>query len=204
MVFKNLNLLYLRPPKTASHSIATSLAIKETGISVERLRDLPNDVLKELSIIKDSIEIQYHVPVREISNIVLYNNFTKILSIRHPYERAVSEFKFQLLDYHKVKNNPAHIRKDINMAIQDESLWKFSYPKHEDAQSDYYFEDSLVIRFETIDEDWNTLQKYINIDLGPLPHTNKGRPTQIPLSRRSKDVIYEKYKVDFDLFDYKR
>ena len=63
----------------------------------------------------------------------------------------------------------------------------------------------FVGKYENIDKDLSKLSKLINKDIF-LPHLNKGKAKQKYekiYTNEMKDIVYEMYRRDFEIFNYK-
>lgn len=148
--------------------------------------------LKELGIRKN------HKPITcgNVSELKNKNVFS-FLTVRNPYTRALSMYNFfgmfegKCFDYflEYIKEN------------QESMLFA---PQHK-----YYlfgtFKVDAVLRLENFDKDWELiLNSKLNLKKKPL-HINKDiREKKKKLSKEEKNFIYEIYKKDFDIFNYKK
>ena len=127
-----------------------------------------------------------------------YNNYRKFTIIRNPYDKMVSWYfylKRNLGDYNIV---------EFNDWIKDPSkFWHANDPiSFLKPQCDWIDNTVEIIRFENLD---NELNKFFNKKIN-LPITNKSNHNHYLeyYNEQSLNIIYNKYKEDFEKFNYKK
>lgn len=125
------------------------------------------------------------------------DNTYSFLTVRHPYTRALSMYNFfgmfegKCFDYflEYIKNN-----QDNRLFTSQHRYYKFGT-----------FTVDGIIKLETFDQDWEKiLNKELELSVKPI-HVNKDvRNTKKSLTKKEKDFIYELYREDFKIFNYKR
>ena len=138
-----------------------------------------------------------------------FNNYFKFSFVRNPYDRILSEY-FWLHRINKIgmKDTPENfkiwVKKFLKKMDKDHKLPQYQYL--------YDNDDNLMVDFigkiETINDDFKEVLKKIKHREISLPHHNKNKKNKeikdSYLTEEIKDIIYDIYKKDFELFSYKR
>jgi chondroitin 4-sulfotransferase 11 len=124
--------------------------------------------------------------------------------VRNPYDRAVSAFSY-LQKTGKIEKRYSFKRFCSNV-LKEKGI---AFDPHFDPQSDGLFRDGELIpqflaRFESIQEDWQTIAQAID---GPpaLPHVNKSKRRKTYsdyYDNAARELITELYREDLDNFGY--
>lgn len=198
MIDQSRKLIYLHPSKTGGTSIEKAFLRDLIG------RDSGESKAAPLLFLYSGNSNQ-HWPLQKIINALPFTkDWRKIASVRHPYTRVISEFRYQLAGKRKksrgcVPKNNCYTNKDINLAIKSGKIWENSYAYHNEPQYKYVSEDVELIRFENLEDDFKRLT-----GLSDLPHAQKGSDFRPELSEQSKEIIYKRYRKDFDVLGYDR
>lgn len=206
MLIHDLKILYLHPAKTGGTSIEYAFLefiykrfITENELSVD-------DKYKIHCYNYGKENASQHHTFEAIKTKFPYiDSWTVVISARNPYDRIISEFKYQLDGYGDnliMNNSIAHKNKDINLAIKDNSLYECSVGLHKLSLSDYYVPNAYILKLENLNTDWNDFQKKLNIKLPEIKHFNKSSNYNFILNDTSKKLIYDKFEQDFKLFNY--
>ena len=115
-----------------------------------------------------------------------------ITTVRHPYERARSEFRYQVSEGQAPKDT------DINEWIQNGKIWSKAYDYHGMPQAAYLGPDPILLRHESLDSDFRA---YFGETL-PYHHLKTKRTERDELDDKSKRLIFNKWGVDFDTLGY--
>lgn len=129
--------------------------------------------------------------------------------VRHPYSRCISAFQF-------LKNGGINDidKEDLINYIGDSNFDDFVTNKLEYASQNqqhfrpqnYWIPDGadFIGKYETFEKDIERLRSIIVMKDIPTPHENPTIYThKYILNKSMKSIIYDIYKIDFDLFDYK-
>ena len=208
-LFRDLNLLYIHVPKTGGTSIKEYFK-KFSSMDYCGVNAYSNDTIGNSD---------HYIPSRlkyEISN---YNNLVKFVTFRNPYDRIVSEFfwlsadKYTSFDDFIVMVNE-HIKniswldcinKHITIQFGDKRALEIEIchllPQH------YYYDSNLeILKFETLDDDFNQFLLRHNLPKsGKLMkfNTTKHNNYKDYFDREEiRDIIYNIYKKDFQLLNY--
>lgn len=206
MLIHDLKILYLHPAKTGGTSIEYAFLefIYKKFITEKELS--LNDKNKIHCYNYDSNNASQHQTFETIKAKFQYvDSWTIVISVRHPYDRIISQFKYQLDGYAnnlKIKDSIAHKNKDINLAIKDGSLYECTVGLHKLSLADYYIPNAHILKLENLDNDWENLQKKLNTALPEIKHFNKSSNYNFILNEISKKLIYDKFKNDFILYGY--
>ena len=150
----------------------------------------------------ESIRIQpeKHADIYEIKRKFKnsYNNYRKFTIIRNPYDKMVSWYfylKRNLGDYNVIK---------FNDWIKDPSKFWHANDPISFLKPQYKWIDNTVdiIKFENLNEELN---KFFNKQIN-LPIINKSNHEHYLeyYNEESLNIIYNKYKEDFEKFNYKK
>lgn len=191
MICHKAKLLYLHPAKTGGTSVETAMWKREIG------HDQPTENQK-MMYAAWTPDAKQHWPyaklVREFPFLV---DWPSVATVRHPYNRMISEFRYQIAGNRKKGHSEAHTSKDINKAIQDGSLWELAWAWHMAPMAQYVAPETTIVRLENLQEEWGALK------LGELKHQNRSKERiEIKLNPASKRKITDRYKMDFDLLGY--
>ena len=107
-------------------------------------------------------------------------SYTKVLPIRNPYNRTVSQWK------HAIKTNPS-LSFDDWLMIHSKQLIKFPVTK--------IYEYDILLRVEDIENGLRELNLFK--DEHPFPHSNKSDDIDFTLTQYHKDMIYYLHYSDF-------
>lgn len=132
--------------------------------------------------------------------------YIRISSVRNPWDRAVSLY-YHLLGHEKrvlpVLNSKAE---EINKVRFVGNFDDFIRNVMTDMPADYYRHFSHIIKFENLQQGFNTVCKDIGIKPSKLPVLNykTGRPIDYRsmYNQSSADFIYNKYKSIIHTFSY--
>ena len=190
MIVPELQLVYLHPTKTAGMAVENAFFRHFLGVDVYNGQhtdeiDRYYPMNSQHFGYADHLAVMPHVA-----------GWRKCVTVRHPYDRAVSEFKFRRRD--------SLIRHaDVNAAIMDGSLWSEAWPHHDRPQADYLAPDAFILRYETLDADWARLVALLGVALPALQKINVSHGGA-ELTEHSKAVIYKRFKNDFEALGYER
>ena len=198
MIDQFRKLIYLHPSKTGGTSIEKAFLRDLVGKETEVGKAAPLLFLYSGSS-------NQHWPLQKLINTLPFTkDWRKIASVRHPYTRVISEFRYQLAGKRKrsrccKSKHKCYADKDINLAIRSKKIWENSFAYHNEPQYKYVSEDVELIRFENLEDDFKRLT-----GLSDLPHEQKGADFRPELSEESKEIIYKRYRKDFDVLGYDR
>lgn len=190
MVIPELQLLYLHPTKTAGMAVENAFFRRFLGADIY-CGELHDDMDR---FYPPRPESQHYTYAELLALLPFVAAWRKCVTVRHPYDRALSEFKFQRRD-----GLAKHA--EINAAIRDGSLWANAWPYHDRPQADYLAPGVIVLRHETLDADWARLAQVLDADLPPLKKVNVSHGG-CGLTDESQAIIYRRFKVDFDALGY--
>lgn len=145
-----------------------------------------------------------------------WNDFFKCAIVRNPYDFVASL-------YHHLHNDPKHIFHDAASGTIDDFVANlrtkyfqrtpFTGYEFFDTQTNWVTVDGefaldFLLRFETLDLDYKTIQKVLGVDVG-LPRLNVNNKR----ARAGADLLFNMnsiydinamYRPDFELFGYER
>ena len=191
MICHRLKKFFLHPAKTGGTSVETALLLHEIGHLD------PTEHQKQIFALwtKDAKQHwPYAKMIREFPFLIDWDSFA---TVRHPYDRMTSEFRYQLAGNRKQRSSRAHEQEDLNSAILNDSLWNLAWGWHMAAQSDYIGPNTKVVKLEDIDEEWPKL------GLADLPFINRSENRKrFELNSEAKRKIQHYYAADFERLGY--
>jgi hypothetical protein len=123
--------------------------------------------------------------------------------VRNPYNKIVSEFFYACKNWYKISMTKFDENKFLEWFEND--LLKFDMD-HKLPQ--HFFLDEpvdFILKFENLEADFQKLLNILNIE-AELIHENKSdidkKNIVESLSKRSKELIYEVFRNDFEIFGY--
>jgi len=151
----------------------------------------------------ESVRIQpsKHADIHEIKRKFKnsYNNYRKFTIIRNPYDKMVSWYFY-------LKRNLGENYNiiEFNDWIEDPSkFWHADDPiSYLKPQHEWVDKTVEIVKFENINKELNV---FFNEEID-LPVTNKSKHDHYLeyYNRESLDIIYNRYKEDFEKFNYKK
>lgn len=203
MLIRDLGLIYLHPTKTAG-----------TSIEYAFLEYIHNKPITEKQLTPEQKQLYncYHCSNQHDTWTIINDKFKNtidqykvVVSVRHPYNRVISEFRYQLsyMRPEQIAILDGFKDNDINIAIANNNLWNNCRKYHNTPLSEYYVENVFVLRYESLNDDYVNFQNWLNVKLPPLKHLNKSKgKNNIVLNDHSKHIVYNMFKNDFELFNY--
>jgi hypothetical protein len=191
MVIRERELIFLHPSKTGGTSIEVALCGS---------KNLTPELKQEYAIWSSGS--QQHWPlVKLLEHRPEAAHYRQIATTRHPYDRFVSEFNYQLAGnrYKKSHFERLYKNRDLNGTIKSGALWECQWPWHGAKQCLYVGPSTELLRCDTLTEDWNKLFPDI-----PLPHCMKSRhyASVDDLDEDARKEIFRRYEDDFKFFNY--
>lgn len=145
-----------------------------------------------------------------------FDAFVKFAVVRHPYDRAVSEFKFRMglmgrrlqgWRWLTSRDFSRFIREDYDNPLEDQA-------RHMAPQVDYVHDANGALLVDHVIEHAELETQLLPLlaeVIGPgvkLPHRNAGRAAPgfsvDVLSKGQKDALYRRYRDDFEAFGYRK
>ena len=163
---------------------------------------------------KDMLPLSQHDTIKDIKEKIpnKYKEYKKFTIVRNPYSRMISWFF-----YLKKKTNPTNFitgevnkeqlefKKNVDFKQWVKSDFKYFNVYSRDLlmpQYNWVDETVTVLKFENLKEELEKFFKYkINI-----PHNNATNHEKYInyYDQESLDIVYDKYKKDFEKFNYKK
>ena len=209
MLDLNRKLIFIHIPRTGGTSIEHNLGAK-----------VDKENLYGIFPYKNSRKALQHLDCKEIIDIIGYENYNsnyKFSVVRHPYFRLLSEFywrpKLQQIELpnFKVGYNFLGFLRQVKGIVDNKDYDKFIYYDHLKPQVEYLMKDGelmvdTVIDFDDIDNQYKFIRnKYgISEDLKKLHGSKYLTGKRCILTEKCKNLIYEIYQKDFEVFGFTR
>ena len=200
-------LLFIHIPRTGGTSIEDNLGVK-----------VGKESLYGIFPYKNHKKALQHLDCKEIIDMIgneSYNSYYKFSVVRHPYFRLLSEFywrpKLQQVELpeFKVGYNFMKFLRQVKCIVDNKDYDKFIYYDHLNL-IDYLMKDGelmvdKVIDFDDIDNQYKFIRNKYGISrdlekLGSKYLTGK----KCILTDQCKNLIYEIYQKDFEVFGFSR
>ena len=214
-------LLYIKTAKTGGTSFLEHLERCGDVKKYDRCngeRKLSDIKENDIIMIQNDILIKFSKEYPEI-----YRDSYKIIISRNPYTKCISAYDF-LVKRRALKDVNAK-EKNVKELLMSERYYEYDSSKYdykiECDEKDwklfslfghFFLEQSFgltkediddVIRFENLEKDVDDLFKKLDINIKKrMPHRKKSIVPKMEADEDIKSLIYEKFKKDFELFDY--
>ena len=203
------NLLFIHIPRTGGTSIEENLGVTSSKDNLYGIH-IHNNINKALQ----------HLDCKEIIEILgedIYNSYYKFSVVRHPYFRLMSEFywrpKLQQTKYPNLKDgyNFFKFLRQVKDLVDNKNYNEFIYNDHFKPQVDFLMKDNKlmidkVINFDAIDNQYRFIRDKYGISRGleKLHSSNYLTGKKSILTEKCKNLIYEIYSKDFEVFGFSR
>lgn len=194
--------LFVHVYKAAGTSIAKTL--RTSALNLFEL--LEYKITDKLNLDNPYCPLPDHPKAKQIRNKIgyqKYDNLFKFAFVRNPWDLQVSLYKFMV-------QNVNHFQHDIikTMSFNEYVDWRIT--QNNDLQQDFITDENgnvivdFVGKFENLESDFEKVCQNININ-AKLPHLNSSSRQgsyKDYYDDRTKDLIYDCFKADVELFDY--
>lgn len=200
MIFHENKLIFLHPGKTGGTSIEHFFVRKYLNKAFSELNPLIPDYYIMYGYCKKSRLYLHHADIRYYNkeNLDIPIEYTKILSVRRPYERILSAYFYNGHD--KKLNFEDFITQKLEKLYRLNSEYSRN---HFSPLIHYYNPNFHVIKLESIEIDC----KKLDIKLSTHKHaktiaSQRYKNYLDAYSSKTKDIVYSLYKEDFKTFAY--
>lgn len=204
-VYHSIKVVFHGIPKNASTSVKNILYEAEWGKPFEGNKQWIHKGNEKGGSIYPSIE---SIQSEE------YRSYTHFTVVRNPYERFKSFYTDLFLGSTNLRANIPPFYTDNNIKLNKRPVNEVIdiITSYSDTQADEHFasQDSFIhssrclfIRMEDLNFGWQKLCEKIGIAFNPLPVYNKSNTT-ISLTESQKELIFNRYRTDFERFKYDR
>lgn len=218
-IFKDKKILFIHITKAAGSSIEKAL-----GLDVNRVEEAYNKENLVHFFWKGGVkleEVQHYtldqLIRRQLVSLDVADSYFKFVIVRNPFDRCVSEWKYQTKMY-KEKGWFAYKNKVLKNGSFEEYVKHlyFMYEKgvlnnraHDRQQYLYVYDGKgtsvvdFVGRFENILADWGIIKTKTGLEVD-LPCENNGvrEHYQVYYNKKTRAMVEKIYKKDLKLFDY--
>ncbi len=205
-IFPNLKVVFHGIPKNASTSVKNALYILEHG------KELPN--ANKQWVHKGNKKGGSLYPELNTIGGTLFDGWEHLIVVRNPYDRFISFYVDLFLKQAEKRTSlpEFYTHNNINMKMKIDAVLDM-ISRIDDEHGDEHFisqhsymhrplHDMSLIKMETLNLFWaRYCQSALHVDPTPLKMYNQST-SNILLSKVQKDIIYERYKQDFEVFRY--
>ena len=199
--------IFIHIPKTGGSSISSALEPYCDVIGASHAQ--MNDLTIPLSD-KQSRDYHQHDSITEVNDKLLLSGYTprdynSFCVYRNPWDHAVSEWSF----YHKMVNNnsnPIPWYKKILSECKDFSTYvRSSYWEYNYFSIKSFWDIKYMIKFETMQNDFDMVCSRIGLPKIKLPHYNKTMHKHYSeyYDQETRDIVANKSWRIIERFDYK-
>jgi len=200
-------IIFLHIPKTGGTAIENYFATIR-GINCQDLAPLGVFINSKKSVLeRQNTHNSLYMTERHIFGGRIPDDYNIFTVVRHPLTRFISEVRSRRLPPPRwspinfkvppwmmlyFMKNPYRRLKDLNCHLRPQNTFLEG-----DARDRV-----KILRFETLSDDFNCLQRELQIPEIPLPIANASSGRIPQPSQRIIDQVADYYKADFDLFGY--
>ena len=201
MVDHNYKYVYIHIPKTGGTSVEQSLIQISHPEIVKPVAFWP-DVLKEEFVVGNSSN--QHWPLDMFDK---YTDYKSLCTVRNPFSRMVSEFTYIKRGYNMSRAALPNL--DFSSFVKQDLIESLAHPFHARRQVDFIHTPTnhvdYIIKFETLQQDFDTVCDKIGITRQQLPHKNKTKHKHYTeyYDDETREIVAEKYAKDIEYFGYK-
>ena len=202
MILNEHKTIFIHIPKNAGTSINTYFSVKPKTVEIKRKKVFKHETVSDIK--RDCFEI--------------YNSYTKFAIVRNPYDRMVSWYaylrKYRLNNDHiktyqyNSKNDSYEVVDIAKADIMGFRMWvknpTIIDPREWLLNNQCYWVDDTVtiLRYENLNEELNAFfKKEIKL---PIVNSTSRYDLLDYYNEETSDIVYNKYKEDFEKFNYKK
>lgn len=194
MISHKLKFIFIHIPKTSGNSL--SLFLKEYIDNEVIIRASNMGENQGISILCEKTKcnikhksIEYY---KNIYNKNIINNYFKFTIVRNPYDRILSFYFFT-----KGKSNKTFHRNEFIMFLYKCNSFQYKY-----IDNSFH-----VIHYENLNDELkniNCLKEVVNFDLYPTLNSSSNFKNRYKtlFDKQLKDLVYNKFRKDFEIFGY--
>ena len=206
-VLNEEKIIFIHIPKTAGSAIELLLLKSKKNVYKNKFYGI--------SKFNNHSKAMHHLTAKDLKSILNnYNDFFKFTIIRNPYSKLISEYYWCEVENmgYKSKQSFDKFLDDIEIIVNNNKYEDSIYYDHFMPQYFFVYDENKDIivdyigKYEKLNESVQFIKSKFNIT-SELPIFEKyiNRMTnKIILNESQKNRIYNLYKKDFQLFDYKR
>ena len=208
MIIPEYKLIFIHIPKCGGTSI--EVYISNNYKLKYKFCNVLNNIEKNSYILdkKSGSKALQHLTALEIrQNFNDFEKYYKFSVVRNPYDRIISEYHWsRTIKSYKSYNKFDDFLKHVQNVFKNKDFYKNLFSDHLIPQYLFLYENNKLIvdkvyKFEEFYEIEKNLKDKYNIDR-KMRVCNKTKKEKIKLNKIQKEVIYNLYKKDFELFKY--
>lgn len=200
MINHQYKCIFIEVPKTGSTSIRSIIGTpKKPHLNIKEIKE-------EFFYEKENINNSFFPFFKKIAIEKKWRQYFKFGFVRNPWDRVVSLYLrkegIQMSDKMSFEEFIHWIENSSDTSI---------HPSQHKNQLDWFLNEKgdisvdFIGKFENLNKDWEIIQKKLDIQ-SSLPHKNQNITKKKHYSeyynKETKDIIYEKFKVDIEYFKY--
>ena len=211
MIIPEYKLIFIHIPKCGGTSveayISNSYKLEYKFCNILQNIEKENYILNK----KSGSKALQHLTALEIKqNINDFEKYYKFSVVRNPYDRIISEYNwYRTIKLYKSYRKLDDFLKHVQNVFKNKDFYKNLYSDHLIPQYLFVYDKNKLIvdkvyKFEEFYEIEKDLKVEYNINREMGVCNKSGDKKKIKLNKFQKEVIYNLYKKDFELFNYNK
>lgn len=203
MIINKLKLIFVHIPKTGGSTIS--------NILVPNINIHDNKYINYLYGLKNDRSLQ-HLSITKIKELVKNTDeYYKFSIVRNPYDRLVSEYywcQIKNVGYKSGQTFDDFLNYVINI-FKNNKFYMNIYTDHFIPQYNFLYDNNIlevdkVFKHEYFNEIIQFLNEEYNINTNLYENLKVYKGKKLNLNQNQKNIIYNLYKKDFELFNYQK
>jgi hypothetical protein len=192
--------IYIHIPKTGGSSIERSLINIHYPEITKPVAKWPSKLKTDFVVGKASNQ---HWPLNRFDH---YQDYTRFCTARNPFSRLVSEYSYIKRGYNT--SRAAQPGLSFTSFVKQDLIETLAHPYHSLPQTAFITTATkhidFIIKFENIQQDFDTVCDKIGIARQQLPHLNKTDHKHYTeyYDDETREIVAQKYARDIEYFGY--
>lgn len=198
MISDSLQLIFMHIPKTGGSSVSYHLK----GISSDKVCLAESRLGIDTGVSVNDPETGKNVKHISINKLIKqnpkYKDYYKFTIVRNPYDRVMSYYFW----YKGTRRFRRGFERD-NFKLFVKRLSDFQFKYITDPVTEELLVDKIV-KYENLVEGLSSIPKLSKFNFSNLPRLNVSRNNSSYYDKELKELVYNKFRKDFELFGYKK